>query len=73
MEQDGGCLQSTPEYAYLAMSNIDRAMTDGQGDIDVSDNFCGIVYRIPVLDDYDIHRIDPVIIETLHVICSIRM
>ena len=51
-----------PEYAYLAMSNIDRAMTDGQGDIDVSDNFCGIVYRMPVLDDYDIHRIDPVII-----------
>ena len=51
-----------PEYAYLAMSNIDRAMTDGQGDIDVSDNFCGIVYRMPVLDDYDIDRIDPLII-----------
>ena len=51
-----------PEYAYLAMSNIDRAMTDGQGDIDVSSNYCGIVYRMPVLDDYDIDRIDPVII-----------
>ena len=51
-----------PDYAYLAMSNIDRAMTDGQGDIDVSDNYCGIVYRMPVLDDYDIDRIDPVII-----------
>ena len=51
-----------PDYAYLAMSNIDRAMTDGQGDIDVSENYCGIVYRMPVLDDYDIDRIDPVII-----------
>ena len=51
-----------PDYAYLAMSNIDRAMTDGQGDIDVSDNYCGIVYRMPVLDDYDIDRINPVII-----------
>ena len=51
-----------PDYAYLAMSNIDRAMTDGQGDIDVSSNYCGIVYRMPVLDDYDIDRIDPVII-----------
>ena len=50
------------DYAYLAMSNIDRAMTDGQGDIDVSSNYCGIVYRMPVLDDYDIDRIDPVII-----------
>ena len=53
---------NAPEYIYLAMSNIDRAMTDGQGDIDVSDNFCGIVYRMPVLDDWDIDRIDPVII-----------
>ena len=53
---------NAPDYAYLAMSNIDRAMTDGQGDVDVSDNFCGIVYRMPVLDDYDIDRIDPVII-----------
>jgi hypothetical protein len=51
-----------PDYAYLAMSNIDRAMTDGQGDIDISDNFCGIVYRMPVLDNWDINRIDPVII-----------
>ena len=51
-----------PDYAYLAMSNIDRAMTDAQGDIDVSSNYCGIVYRMPVLDDYDIDRIDPVII-----------
>tara|TARA_S200000501_G_scaffold150575_1_gene142027 strand:- start:64 stop:2214 length:2151 start_codon:yes stop_codon:yes gene_type:complete len=51
-----------PDYVYLAMSNIDRAMTDGQGDIDVSSNYCGIVYRIPVLNDYDINRIDPVII-----------
>ena len=25
-------------------------------------NYCGIVYRMPVLDDYDIDRIDPVII-----------
>ena len=54
--------QNAPEYVYMAMSNIDRAMTDGQGDIDVSDNFCGIVYRMPVLEDWDINRIDPVII-----------
>ena len=53
---------NAPEYVYMAMSNIDRAMTDGQGDIDVTDNFCGIVYRMPVLEDWDINRIDPVII-----------
>ena len=53
---------NAPEYVYLAMSNIDRAMTDGQGDIDVSDNFCGIVYRMTMVDEWDINRIDPVII-----------
>ena len=51
-----------PEYVYMAMSNIDRAMTDGQGDIDVSDNFCGIVYRMTMVNEWDINRIDPVII-----------
>ena len=54
--------QNAPEYVYMAMSNIDRAMTDGQGDIDVSDNFCGIVYRMTMVDEWDINRIDPVII-----------
>ena len=53
---------NAPEYVYMAMSNIDRAMTDGQGDIDVSDNYCGIVYRMPVLEDWNLNRIDPVII-----------
>ena len=54
--------QNAPEYVYMAMSNIDRAMTDGQGDIDVSDNFCGIVYRMTMIDEWDINRIEPVII-----------
>ena len=53
---------NAPEYVYMAMSNIDRAMTDGQGDIDVSDNFCGIVYRMTMVNEWDINRIDPVII-----------
>ena len=53
---------NAPDYVYLAMSNIDRAMTDGQGDIDVSDNFCGIVYRMTMINEWDIDRIDPIII-----------
>ena len=53
---------NSPSYVYLAMSNIDRAMTDGQGDIDVSDNFCGIVYRMTMINEWDINRIDPVIV-----------
>ena len=53
---------NSPSYVYLAMSNIDRAMTDGQGDIDVSDNFCGIVYRMTMINEWEINRIEPVIV-----------
>ncbi|MGA0380980.1 MAG: alkaline phosphatase PhoX, partial [Candidatus Poseidoniaceae archaeon] len=41
-----GFNQNAPDNLYLAMSSIDNAMTDGQGDIDVSDNLCGIVYQM---------------------------
>ena len=41
---------NAPENLYLAMSSIDNAMTDGQGDIDISDNLCGIVYQMTMND-----------------------
>ena len=50
-----------PGYVYLAMSDIRYDMTDSQGDIRLSQNRCGIVYRMPVDGDWDISRIDPVI------------
>ncbi len=53
---------NAPEKMYLAMSSIDNAMTDGQGDIDVSDNLCGIVYQMTMVDSWDVNRIDPAII-----------
>ena len=53
---------NVPDKLYLAMSNIDRAMTDGQGDIDLTANYCGIVYRMTMNQGWDIDRIDPVII-----------
>ena len=53
---------NVPDNMYLAMSNIGNAMTDGQGDIDVSQNFCGIVYRMTMQQAWIVDRIDPVII-----------
>ena len=53
---------NAPDYLYLAMSGIDNAMTDGQGDIDVSDNLCGIVYRMTMNDLWNVNRIHPAII-----------
>ena len=53
---------NAPEYIYLAMSDIGYDMSDGLGDIDVSENHCGIVYSMPVESNWDINRIEPAII-----------
>ena len=52
---------NAPGYVYLAMSDIRNDMSDSQGDIRLSENRCGIVYRMPVGDDWDVNRIEPVI------------
>ena len=52
---------NAPEYLYLAMSDVRYDMSDGQGDIDVTQNRCGIVYRMTLDDEWDVNRIEPVI------------
>jgi hypothetical protein len=53
--------ENAPENLYLAMSRIESAMSDGQGDIDVTQNSCGIVYRMTMGEGWSVNRIDPVI------------
>jgi len=53
---------NAPDNLYLAMSNIGNAMIDGQGDIDVSQNSCGIVYRMTMREPWIVNRIDPAIV-----------
>ncbi|HHZ75035.1 MAG TPA: DUF839 domain-containing protein, partial [Candidatus Poseidoniales archaeon] len=52
---------NAPDYLYLAMSDVGYDMSDGQGDIDVTQNRCGIVYRMTLDDGWDVNRIEPVI------------
>ena len=52
---------NAPDYLYLAMSDVRYDMSDGQGDIDVTQNRCGIVYRMTLDDDWNVNRIEPVI------------
>ena len=54
--------ENAPEHLYLAMSRIESAMTDGLDDIDVTLNSCGIVYQMTMGEEWDVNRIDPVII-----------
>lgn len=51
-----------PDTLYLAMSSIANAMTDGQGDIDLTQNYCGIVYQMTMSTQWNVNRIDPAII-----------
>jgi len=53
--------ENVPDNLYLAMSRIESAMSDGQGDIDVTQNSCGIVYRMTMGEGWSVNRIDPVI------------
>jgi secreted PhoX family phosphatase len=52
---------NAPDYLYLAMSDVSYDMSDGQGDIDVTQNRCGIVYRMTLDNGWDVNRIEPVI------------
>ncbi len=54
---------NTTAYVYFAISDIDRGMIDGVGDIQLNDRVkdCGGVYRMALEDNYDVSRIEPVI------------
>lgn len=52
--------ENSPEYLYLAMSDIRYDMTDSSGDIQLSENRCGIIYRLDVDNQWDVTRIEPV-------------
>lgn len=54
---------NTTAYVYFAISDVDRGMIDGEGDIQLSARVkdCGGVYRMALEDDYDVSRIEPVL------------
>ena len=56
-----------PDTLYLAMSSIANGMTDGQDDIDLTQNYCGIVYRMTMAAPWNVNRIDPAIIGAIHI------
>ena len=52
---------NSPENLYLAMSRIESGMSDGQDDIDVTLNSCGIIYRMTLDEGWGVNRIEPAI------------
>ena len=50
-------------YMYIGIADIDNTMNDGEGDIQLSDRVkdCGGVYRAELGENYNISRIEPVV------------
>ena len=49
-------------YVYMAMSEIAKGMSDGEGDVAVEENKCGIVYQMPIDEAYNITAMKPVVV-----------
>jgi len=58
---DGASDGSIP-FMYVAMAEVRNAMADTSGDIQVSENRCGIVYRFPLPADFNINRMEPIVV-----------
>jgi len=60
-----GAADGSVPYMYMAMSDITGGMSDASGDIQVSQNRCGIVYEMEFVDaaggNYDVARMEPVV------------
>lgn len=53
----------TQAFVYLAIADLDKTLIDDEGDIQLSSRVkdCGGIYRAKLMDNYDINRIEPVI------------
>jgi len=49
------------DYLYMAMSNVSGGMTDNSGDVRVTPNEYGVVYRLPLTGDYDVRYMEPAV------------
>lgn len=55
-------LQAGHMFAYMAMSEIAKTMSDGKGDVQLEENKCGIVYQMPMDASYNITAMNPAVV-----------
>ncbi len=55
-------LDEVNNRVYWAMSEVAKGMSDGEGDVNVEENLCGIVYAGDLDAEYNISRIYPYIV-----------
>jgi len=49
-------------YIYMAMADVKSGMSDSEGDIQIPENRCGIVYRLGLDSSYNVSAMTPVVI-----------
>ena len=58
-----GVASGTLPYMYVAMSEVSKGMVDNTGDIQLDDSaYCGAVYRFGVQQDFNVNRMEPVVV-----------
>lgn len=57
-----GAASGAVPFMYVAMADVSGAMVDTAGDIQIEANRCGIVYRLGLHADYNVSRMDPVVV-----------
>lgn len=57
-----GVANGSIPYMYVAMSAVEKGMSDGEGDIQLETNKCGAVYRFGIHSDFNVTRMDPVLV-----------
>ncbi|MCI5040227.1 MAG: PhoX family protein [Donghicola eburneus] len=48
-------------YMYVAMSEVSKTMSDGEGHIDVAENKCGVVYEMELDANFNVSKMVPVV------------
>ncbi len=61
-KMEGLAIDETNGYLYIAMSEISKGMSDGEGDINVPQNKCGIVYQASLDATYNISTLKPLVV-----------
>ncbi|MBR9650769.1 PhoX family protein [Thalassovita aquimarina] len=56
-----GAADGSVPYMYLAMSSIDKTMSDGKGDIDLAENKCGVVYEMKLDANFNVGKMVPAV------------
>lgn len=56
-----GAADGSVPFMYMAMSEIGKTMSDGEGDIQLAENKCGVVYEMELDANFDVARMVPVV------------